>query len=301
MYNTELSLFFSYSRSDAEFAQKLAKDLQAEGYSIWIDQISVEPGKRWDSEVEKALESSDVFLVVISPDAVSSENVMDEFAFALEENKKIVPVLHRNCKIPLRLRRLHYIDFTDDYGSALTHLKQSLSSEKNLEDFNKEFKSSPKKSLQNESRILKYIIVPVLLLILTVGIYIVIKRQPKPIISNSNNNGNDISTRIDIPIGIWEGSTRSNNRLPYNTKLKLGSRVYTVETSGTMDDCLGNLELQNRGESSITFRYQLSERRNGQCFPSGTVTLSNISDNALRYLWYSDNQLIQVSGDLNKN
>ena len=295
MPKTGLSIFFSYSRSDAEFAQKLAKDLQAEGYSIWIDQISVEPGTRWDSEVEKALESSDVFLVVLSPDAVSSENVMDEFAFALEENKKIVPVLHRDCKIPLRLRRLHYIDFTGDYMSGLAQLNKSLSSEKSLEDMEQEFISTPKKSSQNQSRSLKYLLVPVLLLIFSVGIYIVIKREPDP---NINENGQ--RTGINIPTGTWEGSTRSNLGTPYTTKLNISSSRYTVETSGTTDDCVANMELQNRGESSITFRYQLSETRRGQCFPSGTVTLSNIGDSSLRYLWYSDNQIIQVSGDLNR-
>ncbi|MGI9535408.1 MAG: toll/interleukin-1 receptor domain-containing protein [Thermodesulfobacteriota bacterium] len=299
MPKTGLSIFFSYSRSDAEFAQKLAKDLQAEGYSIWIDQISVEPGTRWDSEVEKALESSDVFLVVLSPDAVSSENVMDEFAFALEENKKIVPVLHRDCKIPLRLRRLHYIDFTGDYVAGLAQLKKSLRSENGLEDMEQEFISSSKKGLQNQSRSLKYILAPVLLIIFSVGIYLVIKREPDPI-PEIRVNENGQGTGINIPTGTWEGPTRSNLGTPYTTKLNISSSRYTVETSGTTDDCVANMELQNRGESSITFRYQLSESRRGQCFPSGTVTLSNIGDSSLRYLWYSDNQLIQVSGDLNR-
>jgi len=41
---------------------------------------------------------------------VESVIVMDEVAFALDEKKIVIPVLHRDCKIPLRLRRLQHID-----------------------------------------------------------------------------------------------------------------------------------------------------------------------------------------------
>jgi len=58
-------------------------------------------------------------LVVLSPAAVDSHNVMDEVSFALEERKTLLPVLHRRCDIPFRLRRVQYIDFTNDYSAGL--------------------------------------------------------------------------------------------------------------------------------------------------------------------------------------
>lgn len=118
--------FFSYSRHDSEFALKLAKDLRAAGAAVWLDQIDIDPGEHWDSAVEKALANSSKMLVVLSPSSVESTNVMDEVSFALDENKRVIPVLHRDCKIPFRLRRLQYIDLRAEYEKGLSELVRML-------------------------------------------------------------------------------------------------------------------------------------------------------------------------------
>jgi hypothetical protein len=65
-------------------------------------------------------------LLVLSPSSVASSNVMDEVSFALDEQKLIIPVLHRTCTIPFRLRRVQYIDARTEYGAALKELLQLL-------------------------------------------------------------------------------------------------------------------------------------------------------------------------------
>lgn len=54
---------------------------------------------------------------------------MDEVSFALEEKKQTIPVLYRSCKVPFRLRRMQYIDFTVDYNSGLTQLLKAVNIE----------------------------------------------------------------------------------------------------------------------------------------------------------------------------
>ncbi len=120
-------VFFSYARADAEFVLKLANDLRAAGIGLWIDQLDISPGERWDSAVESALKASPCLLVVLSPASVASQNVMDEVALALATNKKVVPVLHTQCDIPFRMQRLQYVDFTTTYGGAFTQLLSVLS------------------------------------------------------------------------------------------------------------------------------------------------------------------------------
>lgn len=120
--------FFSYSRSDSAFVLELAKDLRIAGINIWLDQLDIPAGSHWDSSIQKALESSDTLLIVLSPASVASENVMDEVSFALEEGKQVIPVLKENCEIPFRLRRVQRIDFTRDYNAGLNSLLSSLSS-----------------------------------------------------------------------------------------------------------------------------------------------------------------------------
>ena len=114
--------FISYSRSDAEFALRLASDLRSAGQAIWLDQLDIAPGARWDREVEQALKGCGRLLLILSPASAQSENVQDEIGYALQQHKLIIPVLHQPCDIPLRLLRLQYIDFTKDYGRGLQRL-----------------------------------------------------------------------------------------------------------------------------------------------------------------------------------
>src|SRR5215475_2941868 len=118
--------FFSYSRQDTTFVEKLAKDLRERGAAVWLDQLDIDPGQRWDSAVEHALATCPRMLVVLSPAAVESTNVMDEVSFALEEHKLVIPVLYRDCKIPFRLRRVQYIDARTDYERGLQELLRML-------------------------------------------------------------------------------------------------------------------------------------------------------------------------------
>ncbi len=119
-------LFFSYARVDSIFALRLAKDLRQANVNIWIDQLDIKAGSRWDAAVEDALSSSPAVIVILSPESVSSNNVMDEVSFALENEKKVIPVLFKECKVPFRLRVLQRVDFSGDYQIGLNNLLNSL-------------------------------------------------------------------------------------------------------------------------------------------------------------------------------
>ncbi|HEU0207466.1 MAG TPA: toll/interleukin-1 receptor domain-containing protein [Candidatus Udaeobacter sp.] len=121
--------FVSYAREDAEFVLRLAKDLRVGGAGVWVDQLDIAPGQRWDRAVEDALAKCLQLVVILSPAAVESTNVMDEVSLALEDGKTVVPVLHRQCKIPFRLRRLQYVDLSVDYKAGHDRLLQTLGAE----------------------------------------------------------------------------------------------------------------------------------------------------------------------------
>ena len=123
--------FLSYSRSNSEFAVKLAKDLKKSGIDIWIDQLDIEPGSRWDRSIQEALNTSKRMLVIFTPESISSNNVMDEVSFALEKGKKVIPILLEPCEIPFRLRRLQHIDFTESYDDGLQKLTAFIKQKSN--------------------------------------------------------------------------------------------------------------------------------------------------------------------------
>ncbi len=150
-------IFFSYSRDDSAFVLKLAKDLRAAGENIWLDQLDIKAGKRWDRAIEDALHACKTLLVVLSPTSVSSDNVMDEVSFALEENKQVIPVIHRSCSVPFRLRRLQYIDLSANYNQGLQQLIQVLHSAQPIATAGaaaapvvSDYKSSPRKGMNKQ-------------------------------------------------------------------------------------------------------------------------------------------------------
>lgn len=114
--------FFSYSRADSEFALKLAGDLRSAGADIWVDQFDIPLGVRWDDAIAEALDNCSRHLVVLSPAAVASQNVKDEIAYALDEGKEIVPVIHQECKVPYRLRRWQRIDLNANYEAGTAQI-----------------------------------------------------------------------------------------------------------------------------------------------------------------------------------
>lgn len=120
-------IFFSYSRTDGqEHALKLANDLRGAGANVWIDQLDIELGKLWDLEVEKALNTADCVLFIATEKSTTSNNVLNEVYYALDENKKVIPVVFHDCRIPFQLRRLQRIDFTADYEAAFQRLLKAL-------------------------------------------------------------------------------------------------------------------------------------------------------------------------------
>ena len=80
------AVFFCYCREDSEFALQLAEDLKTGGVSVWIDQLSIPLGTRWDRAVENALNNCSRMLVILSRAAAKSNNIRDEICGELKKS-----------------------------------------------------------------------------------------------------------------------------------------------------------------------------------------------------------------------
>ncbi|HLO18451.1 MAG TPA: TIR domain-containing protein [Anaerolineales bacterium] len=119
--------FISYSRKDKKFALQFARELKSAGHFVWLDQLDIPTGARWDDAVERALRECEIFLVILTAASISSENVKDEIGYAIDHGKRIMPVLLEECDIPLRLRRFQYVDFTTmKFEEGVKRAKQLL-------------------------------------------------------------------------------------------------------------------------------------------------------------------------------
>ena len=103
-------VFVSYSRKDLDFVERLAEDLKAAGLEVWYDLSGLDGGTRWGREIQSAIQQSQFFIVVLSPNSVESDWVEKEFMYAYHLKRKIVPLLYQPCDPPIWFINLHFID-----------------------------------------------------------------------------------------------------------------------------------------------------------------------------------------------
>jgi tetratricopeptide (TPR) repeat protein len=133
-------VFISHSSSDNGFGLRLAADLrQALGgdeTSVWYDASGgLQGGDVWLEHITAELTSRDVFLLILSPAALSSRWVQDELRMAWNQKnaadgggKVIIPVLYQTCAVPEYLATIQYVSFLPPrpYDEALAEVLAAI-------------------------------------------------------------------------------------------------------------------------------------------------------------------------------
>src|SRR4051812_22964366 len=102
-------VFVSYSRRDKAFVEEtLFPALVARGKDVWIDLEDIPPADDWHDEVLRGVAAANAVVFVLSPDSVSSAVCGQEVDRAVELNKRLIPVVHRDVgdtPVPVALSR----------------------------------------------------------------------------------------------------------------------------------------------------------------------------------------------------
>ncbi|MFT3890636.1 MAG: TIR domain-containing protein [Anaerolineales bacterium] len=102
-------VFVSYSHKDTKYAHRLAEHLQQIGIDVWIDE-RLDYGSQWPNEIQKQLDSSDAFIIIMSPRAFASEWVQSELQRAKRKLKPIFPLLLEGDEPWLSVESTQYYD-----------------------------------------------------------------------------------------------------------------------------------------------------------------------------------------------
>ena len=131
-------VFISYSRRDGEFVRRLVEALEARGKDVWVDTEGIRDAEVFPAALRAAVESSDGFVFVISPDSVISRFCEQEVDHAIELNKRIVPLLLEQVpdeRVPQEVRVRNWIPVGDgDFERGIDRLVQALGQEGWLSD-----------------------------------------------------------------------------------------------------------------------------------------------------------------------
>lgn len=127
----ECKIFLSHSSVDKPFVRNLRDRLTADGFACWMDQVEIKVGFSIRRTIEQGLVKSGYFVIVLSPDAVSSEWVQSELDMALlreirQRDVFVLPVLYRDCTIPAFLEVKKYADFRGAFDKGYSELLEAV-------------------------------------------------------------------------------------------------------------------------------------------------------------------------------
>lgn len=91
-----VQIFISYSREDLTIAEKIIDALAKNDLEPWIDWKSIPKGEMLESEILQGIENAEIFLFLVSPDSVRSDWCSKEIAHAIENGKRILPIVIRD-------------------------------------------------------------------------------------------------------------------------------------------------------------------------------------------------------------
>jgi TolB-like protein len=122
-------IFISYRRADAAWAQLLHSQLRAEGIEAWYD-AQVGAGQDWRIATAKALETSQIFVLLFSENAAESSDIAKELAAATLEKKLIIPVRLQNIApkgaFLYELASRNWVNAYEDTEAKLAQLAKGL-------------------------------------------------------------------------------------------------------------------------------------------------------------------------------
>lgn len=129
-------MFFSYSSADGSFAKRLAIDLRARGFTIWLDRHDVQIGDPLLTVLEDGIVKSNSLILILSPTSVSSPWVKEEINLASKHEIPVLPILYRQCSIPRPLDQIVFADFSIEasYGHSLDRLVTRIRGEDRIDE-----------------------------------------------------------------------------------------------------------------------------------------------------------------------
>lgn len=86
--------------------------------NLWYDRY-IPSGENWQSTIRKKIGHCALLLFFMSSNSVQSIQCHNEWRFALDLNKPIVPVRIDGCSPPSNLEHIHYLDVQPDIDSLL--------------------------------------------------------------------------------------------------------------------------------------------------------------------------------------
>lgn len=126
------SVFISYSHADRGRVVPIASYLGRLGLQVWMDTKEITAGQDIVEQVSQAIARADLYIVALSPAALSSQWVNHELntALTLEISRgrpKVLPVVISRTTLPVSIQSRLYIDMAESFDTGKPALLKAVS------------------------------------------------------------------------------------------------------------------------------------------------------------------------------
>ncbi len=123
--------FISYSTENQEIANIIRGYLEKQGIECWMAPRNIFAGENFPTEIVRAIEACDAFILITSEEADRSRHVHNELRIAFDNQKKILPFLLNNFilseEFQYYLTGTHIINGFDNFQNSLELLSKRVS------------------------------------------------------------------------------------------------------------------------------------------------------------------------------
>jgi len=101
-------IFISFNSEDVEFAKKLSDTIENETeFSTWLYTERIHSGDTWSKEIDDAIEGCYALIVIMTPEAIKSQYVTYEWAYADGLGIKVMPILYKDTNRDIKTKWLN--------------------------------------------------------------------------------------------------------------------------------------------------------------------------------------------------
>ncbi len=93
-------IFVSYSRHDAAVVDRLVKEIERAGFTVWMDRTAAHGAERYAAPIVKAIKSSRIVALMCSQNAFSSASVIREVYVAGDSRKSFLAIQLDGAEFP---------------------------------------------------------------------------------------------------------------------------------------------------------------------------------------------------------
>lgn len=120
-------IFISYAREDIKQVRSLHQRLKDAGYDPWMDKVDLLAGRKWQLQIERAIQTADFFVLCLSNNSVKKRGfVQREIKYALdlwqeklEDDIYLIPVMLESLdhkEVPDEIRKIHWVEWYEEEG-----------------------------------------------------------------------------------------------------------------------------------------------------------------------------------------